>query len=68
MIIGPTGSGKVLVACGLAERDCRREHSELQLRVPHLVEELRILYGRDGFAVWPAALAWTEVLVLDDWH
>jgi DNA replication protein DnaC len=39
----------------------------MYLRVPRLAEELRILHGKGGFAAWLAALARTEVLVLDDW-
>jgi len=67
VIIGPTGSGKSWLACALAQQACRREHSALYLRVPRLAEELRILHGKGGFASWLAALARTEVLVLDDW-
>ncbi len=66
-IIGPTGSGKSWLACALAQQACRRAHSALYLRVPRLAEELRILHGKGGFAAWLAALARTEVLVLDDW-
>jgi DNA replication protein DnaC len=67
VIIGPTGSGKSWLACALAQQACRREHSALYLRVPRLAEELRILHGKGGFGSWLAALARTEVLVLDDW-
>ena len=67
VIIGPTGSGKSWLACALAQQACRREHSALYLRVPRLAEDLRILHGKGGFATWLAALARTEVLVLDDW-
>ena len=56
VIIGPTGSGKSWLACALAQQACRREHSALYLRVPRLAEELRILHGKGGFAVWLAAL------------
>lgn len=66
-IIGPTGSGKSWLACALAQQACRRAHSAMYLRVPRLAEELRILHGKGGFAAWLAALARTEVLVLDDW-
>lgn len=66
-VIGPTGSGKSWLACALAQQACRRAHSALYLRVPRLAEELRILHGKGGFAAWLAALARTEVLVLDDW-
>lgn len=66
-IIGPTGSGKSWLACALAQQACRRMHSALYLRVPRLAEELRVLHGKGGFTAWLAALARTEVLVLDDW-
>jgi len=66
-IIGPTGSGKSWLACALAQHACRRGHSALYLRVPRLAEELRILHGNGGFTTWLAALARTDVLVLDDW-
>lgn len=66
-IIGPTGSGKSWLACALAQHACRRQHSALYLRVPRMAEELRILHGNGGFSAWLAALARTEVLILDDW-
>lgn len=66
-INGLTGTGKSWLACALAQYACRRAHSALYLRVPRLGEELRILHGNGGFARWLAALARTDVLVLDDW-
>jgi DNA replication protein DnaC len=67
LITGATGSGKSWLACALAQYACRRGRSALYLRVPRLAEELRILHGNGGFARWLAALARTEVLLLDDW-
>lgn len=67
VISGPTGSGKSWLACALAQHACRRAHSALYLRVPRLAEELRILHGKGSFSAWLAALARTEVLILDDW-
>jgi DNA replication protein DnaC len=64
---GPTGSGKSWLACALAQYACRRGHSALYLRAPRLAEDLRILHGNGGFARWLAAVARTDVLVLDDW-
>jgi DNA replication protein DnaC len=64
---GPTGSGKSWLACALAQYACRRGHSALYLRTPRLGEELRILHGNGGFTRWLAAVARTDVLVLDDW-
>ena len=67
LITGATGSGKSWLACALAQYACRRGHSALYLRVPRLAEELRILHGNGGFVRWLAALARTDVLLLDDW-
>lgn len=64
---GPAGSGKSWLACALAQYACRRGHSALYLRAPRLAEDLRILHGNGGFARWLAAVARTDVLVLDDW-
>jgi len=67
LVTGPTGSGKSWLACALAQYACRRGHSALYLRTPRLAEELRILHGNGGFSRWLAAVARTDVLVLDDW-
>jgi len=67
LVTGPTGSGKSWLACALAQYACRRGQSALYLRVPRLAEELRILHGNGGFTRWLAALARTDVLLLDDW-
>jgi DNA replication protein DnaC len=67
LITGPTGSGKSWLACALGAYACRRGHSALYLRTPRMGEDLRILHGNGGFARWLAALARTDVLVLDDW-
>ena len=67
LLSGATGSGKSWLACALAQYACRRGHSALYLRTPRLAEELRILHGNGGFARWLAAVARTDVLLLDDW-
>ena len=67
LVTGPTGSGKSWLACALAQHACRRGQSALYLRVPRLAEELRILHGNGGFTRWLAAVARTDVLLLDDW-
>jgi DNA replication protein DnaC len=67
LITGATGSGKSWLACALAQYACRRGQSALYLRTPRLAEELRILHGNGSFTRWLAALARTDVLLLDDW-
>jgi DNA replication protein DnaC len=67
LITGAAGAGKSWLACALAQYACRRGHSALYLRTPRLAEDLRILHGNGGFARWLAAVARTDVLLLDDW-
>ena len=67
LITGATGSGKSWLGCALAQYACRRGQSALYLRTPRLAEELRILHGDGSFARWLAAVARTDVLLLDDW-
>ena len=67
LITGATGSGKSWLGCALAQYACRRGQSALYLRTPRLAENLRILHGNGGFSRWLAAVARTDVLVLDDW-
>jgi DNA replication protein DnaC len=64
---GATGTGKSWLACALAQYACRRGQSAQYLRVPRLGEDLRLLHGNGGFTRWLAALARTDVVVLDDW-
>jgi len=67
LITGATGSGKSWLGCALAQYACRRGHSALYLRTPRLAEDMRLLHGSGGFARWLAAVARTDVLLLDDW-
>jgi DNA replication protein DnaC len=67
LVTGPTGSGKSWLACALAQYACRRRQSALYLRAPRLAEDLRVLHGNGGFQRWLAAVARTDVLLLDDW-
>lgn len=66
LISGATGSGKSWLACALAQCACRRGHSALNLRVPRLAENLRVLHSNGGLARWRAAIARTDVLLSED--
>ena len=67
LITGATGCGKTWIACALAQQACRQGFSVLYVRVPRLFEELRIAHGDGSFTRKLAALARTDVLLLDDW-
>jgi DNA replication protein DnaC len=67
LITGATGCGKTWIACALAQQACRQGFSALYVRLPRLFEELRIAHGDGSFTRKLAALARTDVLLLDDW-
>lgn len=67
LITGPTGSGKTWLACALGNTACRQGFSVLYVRLPRLFEELRIAHGDGSFTRRLAALAKTDVLLIDDW-
>ena len=67
LLFGATGLGKTWLACALAHSACRQGFSALYLRVPRLFEELRIAHADGSFSRKLAALARTDLIVLDDW-
>ena len=67
LITGATGCGKTWLACALGQQACRQGFSVLYVRLPRLFEELRIAHGDGSFTRKLAALARTDVLLLDDW-
>ena len=67
LITGATGCGKTWLACALGQQACRQGFSVLYVRIPRLFEELRIAHGDGSFTRKLAALARTDVLLLDDW-
>ncbi len=67
LITGPTGSGKTWLACALGNSACRQGLSVQYVRLPRLFEELRIAHGDGSFGKRLAALAKTDLLLIDDW-
>ena len=67
LITGPTGVGKTWIACALAQKACREGHTALYLRLPRLLQDMAIAKGDGRYPKLLAALAKTEVLILDDW-
>ena len=67
LLTGPTGSGKTWLACALGNAACRQGFSALYVRLPRLFEELRIAHGDGSFTRRLAALAKTDLLLIDDW-
>jgi DNA replication protein DnaC len=67
LITGPTGIGKTWLACALAHQACREGFSVLYLRMPRLLQDIAIARGDGRYPKLLAALAKTDLLVLDDW-
>lgn len=67
LLTGPTGAGKTWLACALGNQACRQGFSAMYLRVPRLLEQLRIAHGDGSFGKLLAQLAKIDVLLLDDW-
>lgn len=64
---GFTGCGKTWLACALGNAACRQGLSVAYVRTPRLFEQLRIAHGDGSFGKYLAALAKTDLLILDDW-
>jgi len=67
ILTGATGCGKTWLACALGNAACRQGLSVVYVRTPRLFEELRIAHGDGSFSKRLAALAKTDLLILDDW-
>lgn len=66
-ITGPTGCGKTWIACALGNQACRQGLSVRYLRLPILLEQLRIAHGDGTYVRLMAQLLKTDLLILDDW-
>ena len=66
-ITGPTGVGKSFLACALAQKACREGYSVYYARTARLLQELAAARADGTHARRLAALARTDLLVLDDW-
>jgi DNA replication protein DnaC len=67
VITGATGCGKTWLSCAIGNQACRQGLSVAYVRTPRLFEELHIAHGDGSFGKRLAALAKTDLLILDDW-
>ena len=65
LITGPTGIGKTWLACALGQKACRQGYSVLYLRLPRLLQEIPIAKADGRYPKFMAALAKTDLIVLD---
>lgn len=66
-LTGPTGCGKTWLACALGNQACRQGLSVRYLRLPTLLEQLRIAHGDGSYVRLMGQLLKTDLLILDDW-
>lgn len=66
LVTGATGVGKTFLACALAQAALRHHHRALYLRVPRLLEDVRIARADGRLPRLLASWSRFEVLVLDD--
>lgn len=67
LLIGPTGIGKTYLSCAFAQKACREGYRALYVRLPRLLEDLRLAHGDGRYPKLMEALAKVDLLVLDDW-
>ncbi len=65
LITGPTGTGKSWISCALAHKACLEGFQALYLRVPRLLNDLRVAHGEGTIAKFYRDLARIDLLVLD---
>jgi DNA replication protein DnaC len=63
---GATGVGKTWLSCALANQACRQGLSALYVRAPRLFEELNLCHADGSFRKRLAAIAKTNLLIIDD--
>lgn len=66
-ITGKTGCGKTWLACAFGNQACRRGHTTRYVRLPMLLEQVRISRGDGTYTRLMMQLHKTELLILDDW-
>jgi len=66
-LTGSTGCGKTWIACALGNQACRQGLSVRYLRLPTLLEQLRIAHGDGSYVRLMGQLLKTDLLILDDW-
>lgn len=67
ILTGPTGVGKSWLSCALGHQACRQGFSVRYVRLPKLLEELRIAHADGSYFKLMNPLTKTQLLILDDW-
>jgi len=66
-VTGQTGCGKTWLACAFGNQACRQGLSVRYLRLPRLLEQLRVSHADGSYGRVMLQLLKTDLLILDDW-
>lgn len=67
IITGETGAGKSYIACALGNNVCRNGISTYYVRIPRLLNELKIAHADGTYLKLINKLSRIELLIMDDW-
>lgn len=67
IVTGETGAGKSYIACALGNNACRNGISTYYVRIPKLLNELKIAHADGTFLKLINKLSRIELLIMDDW-
>ncbi|MBU0768401.1 MAG: IS21-like element helper ATPase IstB [Proteobacteria bacterium] len=67
IITGATGAGKTYLSCVFANNACRAGIRTYYVRIPRLLQELKISRGDGSYVKLLKKLSRIDLLVLDDW-
>ena len=67
IVTGPTGAGKTYLACALGNSACRGGVSSLYIRLPRLLQEMKISRADGSYIKLLNKLSKVRLLIIDDW-
>jgi DNA replication protein DnaC len=67
IIVGPTGAGKTYLACSLGNSAVRQGISTMYVRLPRLIQELKIARADGRYIKFLSRLQRIKLLIVDDW-
>ena len=67
ILTGPTGAGKTYLACALGNSACRSGVSSLYIRLPRLLQEMKISRADGSYLKLLNKLSKVRLLIIDDW-
>ena len=67
ILTGPTGAGKTYLACALGNSACRSGISARYIRLPRLLQEMKVSRADGSYIKLLNKLSKVKLLIIDDW-